>query len=263
MVRGLPGPLGTGEADLHEVIMFERTVSFWKRLVGRPAPAAAGTAVQEVEDERRVWVRYPADLETTYRPANQPNDMRLSARVRNISLGGIGLTVNQPFVPGDLLNVELPGATEQARCQVLACVVHAAPGNAGEWLLGCTFARELSNDDLEAFGARRQRAAPSDQRGWVRFACDVQATYQTVGASSSPPRPAKVLNLSASGVGLVVPAPVENGSLLSVELQPADGEFTRTMLACVVHQTAQAEGEWALGCNFIRSLSEEDLKALL
>jgi hypothetical protein len=35
------------------------------------------------------------------------------------------------------------------------------------------------------------------------------------------------------------------------------------MLACAVHVTARGEQGWALGCNFTRSLSEEDLQALL
>jgi hypothetical protein len=130
-------------------------------------------------------------------------------------------------------------------------------------VLGCTFARELSEDDLEAFGARRERHGPADQRTWVRFATDVKASYQLIAGEGAAPKPAKVVNLSASGVGLLVAEAVENGALLSVELHAGQGDFTRTMLSCVVHVTARPAGEWALGCNFIRSLSEEDLKALL
>ncbi len=243
--------------------MFERTVSFWKRLLGRQAPAEGAGAVQQAEEERRVWVRYPADLETTVQAAGSPDAVRLSARVRNVSLGGVSLAVDRPFEPGDLLSVELPGATEQTRCNVLACVVHVGETPEGGWVLGCTFSRELSEDDLEAFGARRERHSPSDQRTWVRFVTDVKASYQRIANAKPAPQPATVVNLSASGVGLLVAEAVENGSLLSVELHSGDGDFTRTMLACVVHVTARADGEWALGCNFIRSLSEEDLKALL
>src|ERR1700757_4769355 len=104
--------------------MFARTVSFWKRLLGRHTPATAAAAVQQGEEERRVWVRYPADLETTYRPAGHGDAAQLSARVRNISLGGVSLSVDRTFEPGDLLSVELPGATEHSRCNILACVVH-------------------------------------------------------------------------------------------------------------------------------------------
>ena len=56
---------------------------------------------------------------------------------------------------------------------------------------------------------------------------------------------------------------MENATLLSVELHNAAGTVGRTMLACVVHVTRHSDHEFALGCNFIRSLSEEDLKALM
>jgi hypothetical protein len=243
--------------------MFARTVSFWKRLLGRQPAAEDGASVKQAEEDRRVWVRHPADLETTYQPADRSEAVRLGARVRNISLGGVSLAVNRAFEPGDLLSVELPGATEESRCKVLACVVHVAPVSDGEWVLGCTFSRELSEEDLEAFGARRVRHPPSDQRAWMRFPCDVKAGYQRIGGPDAAQEAAKVINLSPSGVRLLVPRTIDNGTLLSVELQAAKGVFKRTMLACVVHVTAQPDGEWALGCNFIRSLSDEDLRALL
>jgi hypothetical protein len=243
--------------------MFERTVSFWKRLLGQEPKAGGGTALKQAEEDRRVWVRFPADLETTVQTAANGPPVRLPARVRDVSLGGVSLAIGRAFDPGDLLSVELPGATEQSRCKVLACVVHVTPAGGGEWIVGCTFSRELSEADLEAFGARRERHSPTDQRTWMRFACDVKARYQPVGGESVPQKPANVINVSASGVGLLVPENIETGTLLSVELQAARGSFTRTMLACVVHATAQPDGGWALGCNFIRSLSSEDLKALL
>jgi c-di-GMP-binding flagellar brake protein YcgR len=214
-------------------------------------------------DERRVWIRYPADLATAYKPAGAFDSARLSARVRNISLGGINLAGNRPFQPGELLTVELPGANEEARCKVLACVVHCEEEQAGEWSVGCTFSRELSADDLAHFGARRERPDPSDQRQWKRFPALMTAHYQLVALDDARQYDAKVLDISATGVGLLVERDIENGTLLSVELHNAAGTAERTMLACIVHVTRQASSEWALGCNFIRSLSEEDLEALV
>jgi hypothetical protein len=241
--------------------MFERAVSFWKRLLGRASRSSASQGGQALE-ERRVWLRYPADLETTYQVPDGPDARRFSARVRDISLGGVSLAVDRPFEPGGLLSVELPGATEHARCTALACVVHVTASAPGEWTIGCTFSRELSEDDLEAFGVRRERHAPPDQRKWVRFPCEVTALYQIITALQPEAKPSRVLNLAATGVGLEVAEAVENGTLLSVELHAAHGPCKRTMLACVVHVAQQGEGKWALGCNFIRSLSEEELKAL-
>jgi c-di-GMP-binding flagellar brake protein YcgR len=232
--------------------MFERTRTFWRRLLGRPGQTATATLEG-----------YPADLETVYKPTGAPSSTRLSTRVRNISLGGINLVGNRPFEPGELLTVELPGASEETCCNVLACVVHCAEEQAGEWSLGCTFSRELTDDDLANFGARRERPDASDQRQWRRFPASVTANYQFVALADARQYPAKVLDISATGVALSVEREIENGTLLSVELHNADGTAECTMLACIVHVTRQASKEWSLGCNFIRSLSEEDLKALV
>lgn len=242
--------------------MFERTINFWRRLVGSSTTATLEPLKDGAED-RRVWARYPANLETSYKPAGAPDSSRVSAHVRNISLGGINLLSNRPFQPGELLTVELPGATAETRCNVLACVVHCQEEPGGEWSLGCTFSRELTDDDLATFGARRERHHPSDQRQWKRFPTSLTANFQSVTIPGSAVEAAKVSDISATGVGLVVEREIENGTLLSVELHSTAGTAQRTMLACVVHVTKQGEKEWALGCNFIRSLSEEDLQALV
>jgi c-di-GMP-binding flagellar brake protein YcgR len=242
--------------------MFERTKTFWRRLIGEPGQGT--TAMLEPgADERRVWIRYPADLETAYKPAAAADNLRLSARVRNISLGGVNLMTNRAFQPGELLSIELPGDTEDSRCNALACVVHCAEELPGEWSLGCTFSRELTEDDLAAFGARRERPTASDQRQWKRFPGNVIATYQLVALDDLQQYPAQVLDISASGVGLLVDREIDNGALLSIELRNAAATTERTMLACVVHLHRHSAHEWALGCNFIRSLSEDDLQALV
>jgi hypothetical protein len=41
--------------------MFARTVSFWKRLLGRRSAATTTTAVRQAEEERRVWIRSLSD----------------------------------------------------------------------------------------------------------------------------------------------------------------------------------------------------------
>src|SRR5437016_2884438 len=134
--------------------MFERTKTFWRRLLGKPA-SKVGRAGQQAE-ERRAWIRLSADLETSYKPAAAQDGTRLSARVRNISLGGVNLVVGRAFQPGEMISVALPGASEESHCDVLACVVHCGEEQPGAWSLGCTFSRELSDEDLEAFGARRE-----------------------------------------------------------------------------------------------------------
>lgn len=239
--------------------MFHSTFSFWRRLVGMTPAATTDSAV--ATEERRLWVRYPTNLVTIVHTAagDEPSE-RVSAVVRDISLGGVNLVVDRPFETGQLISVELPLEGEETQT-VLACVVRANPQHGQQWALGCVFSRELASEDLEGLGARRLRNKPDDKRVWMRFPTNVEATYQKVGAFDSESLPARVLNVSASGVGLLVSERVETGALLSVDLL-GHGKTRRTILACVVHVSPRDDA-WALGCNFIRALSEQDLQAFL
>lgn len=241
--------------------MFGRTFSFWRRLVGRGDSAAPAA---HPEAERRVWIRHPTDLETQVHLAGRSNPDRFVARVCDISRGGVQLLANRAFQPGDLLSVELPVPVEQGSDTVLACVVRVTQRGPGEWSLGCVFSCELEQDELESLGGKRQKHSSSDQRTWMRFPSRIKAVYQPVGADDPSKHPAEVLNISASGVGLIVSRSVETGTLLSIDLAPPTaGARPRTMLACVVHASSQSPSEWALGCNFIQELGEEDLQALV
>ena len=242
--------------------MFARTFSFCRRMIGLSAPDLSAPVCAAEEDDRRVWVRHPADLVTTFQVAHQTQQVKLAARVQDISQGGINLVVDRRFETGDLLNVELPRPSGPS-LDVLACVVRVEE-QGGQWSLGCVFSRELGDADLQGYGARREKTNDADQRGWKRFPVELAAKYKQVGCDfDAPTHSAQVLNISASGVGLLVTQNFETGSLLDVELSPLSGKKGRRILACVVHVTRRGEEEWALGCNFIRELSEADLASLV
>jgi hypothetical protein len=241
--------------------MFQRTFASLKRWVkGHALPVQADSGFAGMDD-RRIWVRYPCDVKTICQTALDATGTRSAARVRNISLGGISLHLDQECQPGTILSLEMPGLTDQT-VTVLACVVHVTEAPAGGWVLGCTFARELSDDDLQAFGGKRVRSAAEDQRSWLRFACHTQASYQLASVEGPDQLPARVVNISPSGVRLVVKNQVEAGALLNVRLQSPGGESKLSMLACVVHIAALADDEWALGCNFLRELSPKEFQDL-
>jgi hypothetical protein len=180
----------------------------------------------------------------------------------NISRGGIALVVTDSFRPGELLSVALPGGGEESS-EVLACVERCDAADGGRWELGCTFATQLTDDDLVRFGARRERAVPPDKRVWVRFDCHARARYQVVRAAEpAPSRHAAVVNISAGGVALRVSDSLNVGELLSVDLFRDDRQVLTT-LASVVRTTVTAADERTVGCNFIRHLSEEQIEALI
>lgn len=238
--------------------MFERTFSFWKRLVGGAHPAAGATQV-----DRRVWARYPAEIKTSAQVNGKADPVRIPVLVRDISQGGANIEVDRSFPAGSMLNLELPLARESESHQVLACVVRATEDGPGRWSLGCVFSRELTHEDLEGFGAKKVRNDPKDNRIWQRFPCVLSARVQKVGAADHAEQEAQILNVSPSGVGLSVKEPVEAGTLLTVSLMHPAGKVVKTILACVVHVTVNAEGDCSLGCNFIRQLQEDEWQGLV
>jgi hypothetical protein len=235
--------------------MLQRFRDLWRRMLGGNKDTG--------EEERRIWVRHPSSAQTVVQQTGNGMDPRLSARVRNVSRGGINLVIGQPLKAGDMLSIDLPGGTPESASAVLACVVHVRPEGKEEWALGCTFSEELSDDDLTAFGAQRLKPPAPDNRNLVRFVCNVQASCQGVEDADKTTWPAQVVNISANGIGLLVERAVETGTLLSLDLRSPSTQSARTILACVVHVTTRPGSERLLGCNFIRELSEDDLKALL
>ena len=240
--------------------MFGQKLSFLRRFLGREGAVPNPVPKQE---ERRFWVRYPADLETSVQLADFPSEERAHARIRDISCGGINLVVDQRFQAGELLSLELPSLDNPERVfTMLACVVRSTPEPGGRHSLGCVFSRELTDDDLFSFDARRVRHAPEDQRSWMRFPCQLRATFNKIGEPETLMRDARVCNISASGVGLEVKEAIDVGALLNVHVAGKPGH-ERTLLACVVHVVKQGDADWQLGCNFIRELSESDFQSMM
>ena len=209
-----------------------------------------------------MWVRYTADLQGNLQLAQKRDGDKIQAQVRDLSLGGANLLVDRAVQPGQMVSLELNADGDEVRT-VLACVVRAIPQADNKWSLGCVFACELSSDDLSRFGGDKISSTDDGKRTWVRFASDLKANYRKVGDPDNQAQPAQVLNISANGIGLSVAQTLAAGALLNVDLLDKNGQAARTMLACIVHTTQRAGGELAVGCNFIRELSETELKSLL
>ena len=183
--------------------------------------------------------------------------------MRNISRGGINLVAGQPFEPGALLSIALPGtAGEESSEQGLVCVVRCSP-SADRWQVGCTFATPLSDSDLMRFRSVEAAPLPSDHRAWVRFPCQAQAAFTVVGSADSAANPASVINISVNGIALESKVPLSVGTLLSIELRRGESQPVCTTLASVVRTTLERNGDRIAGCNFIRELAEEQVQLLL
>jgi len=91
--------------------------------------------------ERRRWVRYPTNMGTFWQTSSG-QDICYSARVQDISRGGVRLLVNQRFEPGTSLRILLNKSVE-------ARLVHATPAGENKWALGCEFYLTLSEQEIQ------------------------------------------------------------------------------------------------------------------
>jgi PilZ domain len=240
--------------------MFERTFSSCRNSAGEANGDPGADRASSSADQRRSWLRYRVNMETSVQLPNSAMRDVLHASIRDISRGGVNLIVDRNVPAGQLLNLDLPRDDDRGYT-ALACVVRSKEMGKGQWALGCVFSRELTDEDLTAFATRQ--VGSTDNRQRPRFDCDLQATYQMIGEAGLAEDALQVSNLSASGVGLTVDRFIDAGVLLSVELRGKDETAVRSILSCVVHVTKQSERRWTLGCNFIRELGDEDLLALI
>lgn len=102
------------------------------------------------QPERRRAIRFACHAPAACSPTAAPECAPWPATVRDLSVSGIGLTLERPCAPGDLIEVRLrslSGETEQAR---LVLVVHATSQPGETWAVGGMFYRELSWQELKA-----------------------------------------------------------------------------------------------------------------
>jgi hypothetical protein len=229
----------------------------------RSLPIDADLEDRSANEERRAAVRRPTTLWVSCRDAGAEGAGRWRARLQDVSPLGVGLLLPRALKPSTLLRVELENSARGLSRQVLARVVHVLQNAGGNWLVGCAFAKELDDVSLRLLRAERVRAAGGDARRWVRFPCNVETVCQTCETAPGERRPARILNVSSGGVGLLLPCEFGEGTLLTFELPPADDQPPRQALVRVIRALEHGSAGWFLGCEFADQLSERELQSLV
>jgi hypothetical protein len=100
--------------------------------------------------DRRAAERFPVNADTSCSFLAPVVEDFGSAKIRNISMDGIGLLVSRPVEPGTLLAVTLSNPARSFTKTVLVRVAHATP-QLGSYLVGGTFATPLTYQELTTF----------------------------------------------------------------------------------------------------------------
>jgi hypothetical protein len=106
----------------------------------------------------------------------------------------------------------------------------------------------------------RQRAAV-ERRAAERFPSDLVAAVHPLALPKKEAVAARVKDVSADGISLVVRYRFLPGTVLVIDLDGAPDQFGRPLLGRVVHATPQGDGRWVLGCALRRQLSADQLQA--
>jgi PilZ domain len=98
-----------------------------------------------------------------------------------------------------------------------------------------------------------------------RHESDFQTSLQPIAArgSNDVTWPARIRDVSAGGIGLILQRRFERGAGLAIELPDRATGGTYSVFAKVVHVASVPDGSWRLGCLFVNELDDEALQALL
>jgi hypothetical protein len=117
---------------------------------------------------------------------------------------------------------------------------------------------ERAPDSLVDFLAQTTEV---ERRRTVRYASDEEALCRPGGAPGEA-RWARVVDVSAGGLGLLLGEPQWPGELLVLEFPWALSAAGHLVRARVAHCTQRADGSWLVGCCFNYPLGADDLQAL-
>jgi|SRR5208282_5226295 len=111
--------------------------------------------------------------------------------------------------------------------------------------------------------ANRSAATSIERRAAVRYACDLDSSCRRITTGEKDFWGAKILNISAMGIGLLIGRRFELGTLLGIELQGARDNSLHQVMVRVANVRSEGARQWILGCAFTTPLTDEEVEALL
>ncbi len=102
-------------------------------------------------------------------------------------------------------------------------------------------------------------AAFARRRASVRYPCPGIVHF----ISAKAPETGWAVNLSQSGIGLLLRHKLDCDAPLSVRVHGANFGVSRELVGRVAHCTPQGSGEWLVGCRFNAELSSQVLMEIL
>jgi hypothetical protein len=225
----------------------------------------------------RVYERHSCGLASRCQPASSfgKENLKWSGTIDNVSIGGVGLTLERRFEKGTGLAIELPGSAGNGSYVVLAKVVHVMRNSNGLWTLGCKFVSELSEDEVQRLlPDTRNTAAPTPSDDTPLPLADIESsqTIPTITSTTKPKTvPVHLVVETAAGktVGFSIPRfgafggawPLAAGTVGSIKGTNRTGNSWN--LRIKVSQCFFDGDRWNLECRLAKSTPEVELFSAL
>jgi hypothetical protein len=102
------------------------------------------------QTDRRAAERFPVNTQTSCSFASPVVENFGPAKIKNISMDGIGVLLTRPVEKGSLLALTLSNPGRSFNKTVFVRVVHVTPDQPGAYLVGGTFTTPLPYEELSA-----------------------------------------------------------------------------------------------------------------
>ena len=109
-----------------------------------------GEKINTEPSDRRGWERALSNKSISFQVVGTEVPTWKTATLVDVSAGGAALRVNQPVDLQTMLRLELRGGDWRSAAVLLASVIRITELHKGDWVLGCSFVRELDEQELEA-----------------------------------------------------------------------------------------------------------------
>ena len=96
----------------------------------------------------RLFERHACAMQTSCKPTGA-NETRWEATIRDISRGGILLSLSRRFERGACLAIDLPGRQGELPYTTLVRVANVEADGTGSWSLGCRLIGDLGEEELQ------------------------------------------------------------------------------------------------------------------
>jgi len=107
------------------------------------------------------------------------------------------------------------------------------------------------------------KRSSSNRRAAVRYQCGPATPGKLLLVDGQEWQRAWVLDLSLTGIGILLSRPLEAGLQVMVVLKSATTKAHFEVPARVCHSSRQPDGDWIVGCEFNVRLTDDELDALL